>query len=220
MKLLCLTDLHGNQKALARIAEAAAPVDLVLLGGDITNFGQPEEAEHLVGQLAQVGAEVLAVAGNCDSAAIEQRLIELGISVFRRGLVRRGIGFHGLSAMPPWRSDMYQFTEDELAEMLQEGAAQLEETDRRVVLSHAPPRNGKLDRTHLLKHVGSTALREYVDREQPELVVCGHIHEGRGTTTLGRTTVVNCGTADKGYYALIEMNEDPNRAPEVTLLRA
>lgn len=206
MKALCVTDLHGNQDAIARILMAAGSFDIALFGGDITNFGTPDEAERIIDPCRRTGAKVLAVAGNCDSAAVDGRLIEMGVSLFRRGVVHHGIGFYGLSAMPPWRSDMYQFTEEELAEILEEGAAQLDGSSRHVILSHAPPRNGKLDRTHLLRNVGSTALRAFIDRSQPELVVCGHIHEGRGTARLGTTTVVNCGPATSGYYAVVEFD--------------
>jgi uncharacterized protein len=42
---------------------------------------------------------------------------------------------------------------------------------------------------------------------KPELVFCGHIHEGRGVEQIGRTTVVNCGAAAAGYYAATEVGE-------------
>ena len=48
MKLLCISDLHGDSSALDRILEDAGAVDIVLLGGDITHFGTPNAAEHLV----------------------------------------------------------------------------------------------------------------------------------------------------------------------------
>ena len=71
-------------------------------------------------------------------------------------------------------------------------------------------------RTRRGQHVGSTALRSFIDERQPTLVFCGHIHEGRGIDRLGATTVVNCGTAYEGYYALAEIGE----TVEVTLQMA
>jgi len=211
MKLLCVTDLHQSSAALERIladAAAAGPIDLLLLGGDITQFGPPEAAERLVRQAQAAGAPVLAVAGNCDSPAIDRRLVELGVSLHGRGLICGDVGIHGLSATPLWRSKMHQFTEEELAGDLRAGYAQVAGAAHHVVLAHAPPHGGKLDRTHFFQHVGSKALRAFIEETQPELVLCGHIHEGRGIEQLGRTTVVNCGAAFAGYYALAEVGGD------------
>ena len=206
MRLLAVTDIHDKPEMLGRILADAPACDLVLLGGDITNFGSVADAKRLVGQVQDTGKPVLAVAGNCDSAQIEQRLIDLDISLFRRGEIRDGVGLQGLSAMPPWRQ-MYQFTEDELAEHLQEGLAAIDGADRHVVLSHPPPHRCKVDRTFLMRHVGSKALRAFVDAHQPDLVICGHIHEARGIDRIATTQIVNCGPASAGSYAVIELAE-------------
>jgi len=208
MRLLGITDLHGSPAALDRILASAGPVDLILLGGDLTNFGSPADAERLVRRAEATGTRVLAVAGNCDSAEIDQRLVELGGSLMARGLVHNGVGVHGLSAMPPWRSNMYQLTEDELAEVLRAGYAQIAGAEHHMLLSHPPPHGGKLDCTSAGRHVGSTALRSFIDETQPELVLCGHIHEARGVEKLGRTTAVNCGPAAAGFYALAELGDE------------
>jgi len=200
--------LHDRPAALERILAAAGPVDAVLLGGDLTNFGTPADARRLVEQAQAGGAPVLAVAGNCDSAEIEGELVALGVSLHGRGVVLGGVGIHGLSAIPPWRRGMYQMTEEQLAAALQAGYAQITAAARHVVVAHAPPRNGRLDRTFLLRHVGSQALREFIERTRPGLVICGHIHEARGVEQLGRTTVVNCGPAASGYFAAAEVAEE------------
>lgn len=195
---------------MERILADAGEVDVILLGGDVTSFGSPEDAQRLV-RLAQGSATtVLAVAGNCDSAEIDGRLAELGVSLHGRGVTCESVGLHGLSAMPPWLNTMYHFCEEELAEFLDAGYAQIAGAEHHVVLSHSPPHGGKLDRTHFFKHVGSKALRAFIDRTRPELVVCGHIHEARGIEKLGRTTVVNCGPASAGYYATVEVNDRLN----------
>jgi Icc-related predicted phosphoesterase len=216
MRLLGITDLHGSRAALERILAAAGPVDLILLGGDLTNFGSPAEAERLVRQAEATGPNVLAVAGNCDSAEIDQRLLALGVSLMGRGVIRDGVGLHGLSAMPPWHGTMYELTEEELAEALRTGYAQIAGAGHHVLLSHPPPYGGNLDRTSAAKHVGSTAVRSFIDEVHPELVLCGHIHEARGMEKLGPTTAVNCGPAAAGFYALAEVGQQP----KVELCRA
>ena len=218
MKLLTLTDLHGDPAALDSILDAAGPVDAILLGGDITHFGTPDDAQRLVRRAEEGGSPVWAVAGNCDSAAIEQRLIDLGVSLHGRGVVFKGLGLHGLGAMPPWHRGMYQYTEAELAEFLAAGHAQVAGAACRVLLSHCPPHGCGLDRTMLFRHVGSTALAEFIERTQPALVLTGHIHEARGIDELGRTIAVNCGAARSGYYVLAEVDLDGD--PRVELKRA
>jgi Icc-related predicted phosphoesterase len=205
MKLLAITDLHGDAAMLSRILEDAGSVDVVLLGGDITHFGTPNAAEALVRRVRAACPCVLAVAGNCDSATIDRRLEELGVSLFRRGVRCGGVGFYGVSAMPPWTGSMYEVTEDEIGAALRTGRNQVSQAKSEVVLSHPPPRDTPLDLTRTGAHVGSTAVRWFIEEAQPALVVCGHIHEARGIATLGATTVVNCGAAHHGLFAVAEM---------------
>lgn len=207
MRLIAIADLHGNLAALDRILQAALPADLVLLGGDLTHFGTPSDAEAVVRRIEEHGVPVLAVAGNCDSAAIDRRLDELGVGLHGRGCLIDGVGFLGVSAMPPWRGTMYELTEIQIAEALERALADTAEASRRVVLAHAPPRACLVDRTQQGTNVGSTAIRAFIDRVQPALVVCGHIHEARSIEQLGATTVVNCGPARHGCFATIELNE-------------
>lgn len=79
MKLLGITDLHGSLRALDRILAHAGPVDAILLGGDITHFGTPDDAETVVRLARDAAATVVAVAGNCDSADIDERLTHLDV---------------------------------------------------------------------------------------------------------------------------------------------
>lgn len=210
MRMVCITDLHGDPQALDRILADAGPADVVLLGGDITSFGTPNTAEFLVRRAMERCLHLLAVAGNCDSAAIDERLASLGVSLFGRGVMLQGVGFYGASAMPPWTGTMYELSEDEIAASLGAGRGQLTppQPEREVVLSHTPPRGTRLDRTRRGEHVGSVAVRQFIDLVQPALVLCGHIHEARGIDRLGATTIVNCGPAFDGQYAVAEIQAD------------
>ena len=100
-KLLCITDLHGDSDALERILRAEVGADAVLLGGDLTNFGSANEAQRLIELAGSFCPTVLAVAGNCDSPAIEARLTQLGVSLFRRGVVLGPVGFFAPRPCPP-----------------------------------------------------------------------------------------------------------------------
>jgi len=69
-----------------------------------------------------------------------------------------------------------------------------------ILVSHQPP-YGILDKVGASyapkewrgKHSGSVLLLDYIKKHQPQYVVCGHIHEAKGTTKVGKTTVINAG---------------------------
>lgn len=206
MNLLCLSDLHGDESALRRIIAEVESVDMVALAGDLTHFGTPNQAEHLIKAASDAGCPVLAVAGNCDSALIDQRLSELEVSPVQHGIRIHDAGFYGLSAMPPWTGHMYELTEPEIAQVLQQGHEAIADAPRRILIAHPPPRDCALDRTRLGCHVGSRSLRDHIEQCQPDVVICGHIHEARGADTIGPTHVVNCGPAFKGFFAVVRLD--------------
>ena len=55
-------------------------------------------------------------------------------------------------------------------------------------------------------HVGSTAVREFIEEAQPDICLCGHIHESRAVDRIGRTVVVNPGALAGGGYVLVRSN--------------
>jgi len=208
MKLVCITDLHGDVVALDGILAHAGAVDVVLLGGDITNFGTPNAFEVLVKRAQKSCPTVMAVAGNCDSAAIDERLIELGVSLFGRGVMLGDLGLYGVSAMPPWNGHMYELTEKQITVALETGRQQIDQPCREILLTHPPPRDTRLDVTRSGDHVGSASVREFIELTRPALVICGHIHESRGIEDLGPTRMVNCGAAYRRQYAMVDVTAD------------
>jgi len=79
-----------------------------------------------------------------------------------------------------------------------------------VLVCHQPP-YGFLDKTNHPsapkewkgKHAGSKVILDYIKREQPKYVFCGHIHEGEGKTKIGKTEIYNLGIAG---HKIIELN--------------
>src|SRR3954451_6223766 len=73
--------------------------------------------------------------------------------------------------------------------------------DTDVVICHGPPRGlgDHTGRKHGQPHVGSSALTETIERVQPRLLVCGHIHSGYGRYRLGETDIVNAALVDNDY---------------------
>jgi Icc-related predicted phosphoesterase len=101
-----------------------------------------------------------------------------------------GVSFFGLGGaapVTPFGSWSYDFSEDQARALLAGCPA------GGVLVSHSPP-HGLLDTDSSGRHLGSLAVRESIDQQQPVLVVCGHIHGSAGQQArLGRTTVINAG---------------------------
>ena len=84
-----------------------------------------------------------------------------------------------------------------------------------ILIAHPPP-FGTLDKVLGKFHAGCKILREIVSKRQPQLFICGHIHERPGYAFLGKTLVVNCSIGMKGKGALIKLNID--RPPVVEMV--
>jgi Icc-related predicted phosphoesterase len=208
VRLFCITDIHSEARRFEKILAAEPRADLLIIGGDFTNFGKPPEVDHILNLAQAHTPQVLAVAGNCDSPEIDQLLLDRGVSLHRRGVRVGDVGFFGLSAMPPWKGNMYEFPEADLERFLAASFAQVEGSPRHIMVPHCPPRNSEVDRSASGANVGSTAVRSWVDKVKPILVICGHIHEARGQAKIGNTIVVNCGPAREGNYAVAEVGND------------
>jgi Icc-related predicted phosphoesterase len=208
MKIIYVVDVHENYAAVAKAVEAAGAPDLLVIGGDITTAGTPEEVALAVESWRPLATRLLAVAGNMDSVAIDARLASLGVALDGRGVVVGDVGLFGVSAGPksPLHTP-YEITEEQIAERIETGFAEVKNCRVKIFCPHAPPKDTACDRIHSGLHVGSTAVRAFVEREQPDLVLCGHIHESRGEDRIGKTRVMNPGPVSEGHYAVVEIGE-------------
>lgn len=217
MRILVVSDLHGRIEVLQEILRQNGSADLLILPGDITHFGPREAVGAIVKQAQDRGIPVLAVAGNCDTPEVDAELARLEVGLDGTAKTVADAAFHGVSATPPWQARMYHRTEEEIAQALQAGFGRLGNPQWHVLVCHVPPRETKVDKMYFGQHGGSKVIRQFVDEHQPHLVLCGHIHEGRGVDQLGRTVVVNAGHGARGYYAVIDLGVE--ESPKVILGR-
>jgi Icc-related predicted phosphoesterase len=143
-----------------------------------------------------------------DPPALDHTFEALGVSINARGVVINEIGFFGVSASPftPMNTP-YEISEDEILHRAEAGWKAVQSARVKVFVPHAPPRHTTVDAIMRGQHVGSAAVRSFIEQHQPDVVVCGHIHEARGVDTIGKTQIVNCGPAGKGYYAVLDIAE-------------
>lgn len=126
-----------------------------------------------------------------------------------------------------------EFSEEELAEKINELAAQVKDMSKCIFNIHIPPYDTDLDQGTLydedLKPVldgdslatapsGSKAVREAIEEYQPLLSLHGNVHESRGVTILGKTACINAGTDyDQGMLRGALIDIDSNGSVSYTL---
>jgi uncharacterized protein len=208
MRIAYVVDVHDQFDAVDQALAETGPVDVLVVGGDVTTAGSPDDAERAIERWRTLAPTLFAVAGNMDSPAIDARLAELGVSLDGRGIVLGEVGVAGVSAAPhsPLHTP-YEIPDEEFARKAAAGLADLSGCRVRILCPHAPPHRTACDRIRSGEHVGSAALRALIEREQPDLVLCGHIHEARGEDTIGETRVVNPGPAFAGHHALVVVGD-------------
>jgi len=209
LRVLAFTDIHGSYGNVEKILAREEAYDAVIVGGDLTTFGSRKEAESAVQRFRAFDKPLLVVAGNMDPPELDTLFMDEGISINGRGTTLEGIGFFGVSAGPlsPLRTPN-EISEEEILRRAELGWKDVEGTRWKVFVPHAPPCGTNVDIMRSGGHVGSTSVREFIQRYQPDLTVCGHIHEARGEDMLGRTRIVNCGPAGDGHYVVIELGDD------------
>lgn len=206
MRIAYVVDVHERFEAVPAALAETGPVDVLVVGGDLTNAGSPDDAERAVESWRPLAPTLFAVAGNMDSPAIDARLVELGVSLNARGVVLDDVGFHGVSSAPlsPLETP-HELPDEELGVHAEAGHGNVEGSRIRIFCPHAPPHGTACDRLRSGVSVGSPSLRAFIEGAQPDLVLCGHIHEARGEDAIGRSRIVNPGPAFAGHCALVEV---------------
>lgn len=191
--LLLFSDLHRDTAAARSLVSRAAYIDLAIGAGDFGNLRR--HVRDCVEVLRDLPCPAVLVAGNNEST---EQLVEAcadwpaaqvlhGTTAIACGLNVFGIG--GGIPTTPFGTWSYDFTEDEAESLLANCTA----CD--VLVTHSPPW-GLVDVNSRGDHLGSRAIRRAVERLQPRLVVCGHIHGSAGQQCqLGPSTIINAGPA-------------------------
>lgn len=163
-------------------------------------------------RLAGTGIRCFVCPGNDDQLEVDKVVAEAKSVELAEGRIVDIDGHQMISSgwanRTPW--DTYrEEDEPQLAARIAQMVDQVTSPPERTIFSlHCPPYGTGLDDApeltaemdlkdagHGVKPVGSTAVREAIERVQPALSLHGHIHEARGTTRLGRTLCVNPGSS-------------------------
>jgi Icc-related predicted phosphoesterase len=192
-------------RAIERLAPALRTADVAILTGDLTNFGEPDDAFRVVDAVRAHCPTVWAVTGNLDMAWVIGALQARGISLHGEGRRVGELGVFGCggSNITPMDTPT-EFEEHELRAILERAHAIVADAPRQLMICHTPPFDTRLDRLMNGTPVGSPAVRAFIESHRPQVCVVGHIHEGRGVDRVGDTLVLNAGALRDGGYVVVE----------------
>lgn len=218
MRIAAIGDLHVAESHVAPyrelFAEISTKADVLILCGDLTNYGKEAEAQILADDLRAATIPVLAVLGNHDHESgladcVKQKLTEAGARILDNGegVEIQGVGFAGcMGAMGGFgRGMLSSFGEPSVKAFVQacleetmklETALRMLRTERAVAVTHYAPVPDTLEGEPeiIFPFLGNSRLGEAIDRfENVRAAVHGHAHRGKlkGKTPRG-VPVYNC----------------------------
>jgi hypothetical protein len=203
-----LADIHGDMRQLSSMAAELGAADLVVLTGDLTQFGSADVARRIVENVRRAGArQVLGVHGNCDPKSVVECLIEDGVSIHAKVVTVGPVALLGLGGSLPCPGETpTELSEAEIEDTLKATAHDLDPAVPFVLVSHQPPFGTETDKAQKTRHVGSHAVRAFILERKPVACLTGHIHESAGTDTLGACRVINPGPLREGKYAYLSID--------------
>ena len=219
VKIAAAGDVHASEATRSRIVEAFVAVereaDVVLLAGDLTTHGEPEQAEVLADATRGLSVPVVAVLGNHDlhsghGREISSILSGAGVHMLDRAAIvlelegqevgvvgTKGFigGFSG-SQLPdfgePLLRRVYVETSEEV-EAIRHGLQEIAHCRIRIVLLHYAPTSDTLhgEPEGIWTYLGSDRLATPIAEYRPDVVLHGHAHSGSFEGAIGGVPVYN-----------------------------
>jgi Icc-related predicted phosphoesterase len=231
LKVAAMGDLHVREDGSASyrdvFGEISREADVLVLAGDLTDLGKPQEAQLLAQDLKACSIPVVGVLGNhdyeCGCPEEVTRILRdagmrvldgqatevngvgfVGVKGFAGGFGRRMLGSFGEPAIK-------QFVGETVAETMRlENAMRTVRSKRSVVILHYAPVADTIESEppEIYPFLGSSRLAETIDRFQVSAIVHGHAHRGRFE---GRTP------GGQRVYNVARHIEKPNGKPYALL---
>jgi uncharacterized protein len=174
------------------------------------------------------GVRIFVCPGNDDEMEVDDVVRESDMVELGEGRMVEIEGFTmistGWSNHTPWNTHREE-TEEKLGERIEAMARQISDQSRAIFNLHCPPFRSGLDEApaidadlkllhggRALRPVGSTAVRQLIDKYQPLLSLHGHIHESKGAVKLGKTLAINPGSSyEEGILMSAIVNLDAKK---------
>ena len=188
MKILAFSDVHCDTAACEALVAAAEQADLIIGAGDFA-----QRREGLTGTMAILEAfagKAIYVAGNNETPD-ELRAATSAEVLHGEMTTRLGVKIFGLGGATPELNitafESYDISEADAVPLLEAASG------ADIMICHSPPK-GVADVMVPHGSMGSVEIRNTVERVQPRLMLCGHIHDCWGERgKIGKTDVLNLG---------------------------
>ena len=201
IRVAALADLHFTRSSAgtfqALFSQIAAAADVLVICGDLTDHGHPDEVQLLARELSAVKLPMVGVLGNHDHEAGQQQevcriLHDAGLTILDGDAVEvRGVGFAGTKgfaggfdqrSLAPWGEEsIKRFVHEAIEEALKlESALAKLRTPQRIAVLHYVPIRATVEGEPLeiYPFLGSSRLEEPLNRYPVTAVVHGHAHRG------------------------------------------
>ena len=205
MKLLLLSDIHGNADILDKLDDEFKACDAVLFAGDFAEAFKNETAKPVLDKLSSKHENIFAVLGNCDEPDFIDAVDAADLNCERSIVYHEGLAICGSGGASVFTGKTpNERTEEDLVSDFE--ICKAESLENLILISHNPPKDTVCDTVNENLHVGSQMLRDLISEIKPLAVLTGHVHEGRGIDRIGDTVIVNPGSlGEKGTYAVMEI---------------
>lgn len=201
MRIAAVGDLHfkarGNEEIVSIIDSIEKEAEMLILAGDLTDSGLPEEMEALLGRMKILPFPVIAVLGNHDhehdrAEELKGMLIEGGIQVLDGNTCQvEQVGFAGTKGFcggfgqrliqPFGERTIKQFVRVSIEEStrLGNGLAELTTPHKIAVLHYSPVKETlRGESPEIYPFLGTSLLEDTLDRNGADIAVHGHAHHG------------------------------------------
>jgi Icc-related predicted phosphoesterase len=219
VRICCVSDTHNNQDTIT--AQLPAKADILIVAGDFSDTGHPKDIAKFCEWITKIRdrfKHVLVCAGNhelslCrrsypvnwkrfrheqhfDTEALENQIKSVCTYVNHETVQVCGLKIF----MSPWSAEFggWGFNASRDNGELYNLWKQIP-TDVDVVVTHGPAMGHGDICLPENKHFGDADLLDWIEKYQPKLAIAGHIHEGYGATTNGKTVFLNPSTMNMMY---------------------
>lgn len=225
MNVLVISDIHNDVENMMIYIDKLALLDfdVIVLPGDFSDVNMPKGFSQIdIGRIIleefnSLKKPILALPGNQDKDIIPM-LEECGVILHGVGKIIKKVGFYGFGGAATPFGTPFEPNEREVEEGLKKAYEMVKGCKMKVQVTHNPPARTKLDTIPSGAHVGSEAVRKFIEDKQPDAAICAHIHEARGVDELGKTKMINSGRFPEGYCGLITVDNEKTTVKIVNLI--
>ncbi len=199
IRFLAVGDLHGDVERTKKILEKARKenIDFLILTGDLTYFDQHPE---LIGKvLKDCKRPIYFIPGNHDSELTVEMLYRLfGLKPFHKGYFIKyynafvGFGFATVGPHAKTINEFYEGLNNIFLKLEQKSGL-----ERIILITHEHPSDTKIDKFTPFFN-GNPAIKAIIEKFQPELHICSHVHEAENIEDyILNTKIINVARSGK-----------------------